>query len=90
MKAGRFLHRSQVDAIGRLGQNAGKRKRRAMPEPVFTHRQNADGSFDSICSRCLEIAASAQQEGQLSSLELMHICDPIRLYQISQGRITPL
>jgi hypothetical protein len=61
-----------------------------MPQPAFTHRRNADGSFDSICSRCLEIAASAQKEQELGSLEWMHVCDPIRLYQISQGRINHL
>jgi hypothetical protein len=57
-----------------------------MPSPVFTHQH--DG-FDSICGSCLEIAASAPREEQLSTSELMHVCDPIRLYQLSHGRITP-
>jgi hypothetical protein len=61
-----------------------------MPSPVFTHQKNADGGFDSLCANCLEIAASAPREEQLSTLELMHVCDSIRLYQISQGRITAL
>ena len=59
-----------------------------MPQPVFTHQKNADGNFDSICGSCLEVAASAEKEEQLSRLELMHVCDPVRLYQISQGRNT--
>ena len=60
-----------------------------MPSATFTHQENANGGFDSICSRCVEIAASALREEQLSSSESMHVCDPVRLYQISQGRIPP-
>jgi uncharacterized membrane protein len=60
-----------------------------MPSPVFTHQENADGGFDSICASCREIAASAPREEQLSSLESTHVCDPIRLYQVSHGRIIP-
>lgn len=58
-----------------------------MPSPVFTHQKHADGGFYSVCASCLEIAASAPREEQLSTSELMHACDPIRLYQISQGWI---
>jgi hypothetical protein len=60
-----------------------------MLSATFTHQKNAHGGFDSTCFLCHEIAASAPREEQLSRLELMHVCDPIRLYQVSQGRITP-
>jgi hypothetical protein len=61
-----------------------------MPSPVFTHQTNAHGGFDTVCGSCLEVVASAQLEEQLSTSELMHVCDPLRLYRISQGRITHL
>ena len=60
-----------------------------MPSPVFTHRMNADGGFDSICGSCLDFVAEAPTEEQLSTLDSLHVCDPIRLYKASQGRITP-
>jgi hypothetical protein len=58
-------------------------------ETRFIHSPNADGGFDSTCARCVLVVASATREEHLSPYESMHVCDPVRLYQISQGRITP-
>lgn len=49
----------------------------------FTHRQNADGSYDSICMFCFLTAATSQKEDQLARLEQGHLlqcwrkCSPI-------------
>jgi hypothetical protein len=63
-----------------------------MPQPegqCFTHRQNGDGGYESICTRCLAAVASAQKEKQLYPLEATHVCDPVRLYQVGQGWARP-
>jgi hypothetical protein len=39
---------------------------------VFPHRQNADGSFDSICSECFRTIATASTEAQLEAAERVH------------------
>jgi hypothetical protein len=64
-----------------------------MPQPEgqrFAHRRNGDGSYDSICTRCLVAVASVQKEEQLRPHESAHVCDPVRLYQVGQGRVRPL
>ena len=40
----------------------------------FAHRQNADGTFDSICLSCDRTVASAQSEAELSKGEKEHSC----------------
>lgn len=40
----------------------------------FPHRQNADGSYDSICPNCCLTIASARVEGDLKALEQAHVC----------------
>jgi hypothetical protein len=57
----------------------------ALLRPRFPHRQNGDGSFDSICSTCFVTVASAEKEGDLTPSELMHKCEAVRLYQAGQG-----
>jgi hypothetical protein len=52
----------------------------------FPHRHNLDGSYDSICIACLATVATVRCEEQLPRVESAHVCDPIRLYQISQSR----
>jgi hypothetical protein len=54
----------------------------------FPHRHNSDGSYDSICTTCLATVATARHEEQLSREESAHVCDPIRLYQVSQNRVS--
>src|ERR1700728_1552209 len=39
---------------------------------AFPHRQNADGSFDSICSECFRTVATASTEAQLQAVERVH------------------
>jgi len=43
----------------------------------FPHRHNTDGSFDSICPRCVITIATAMDESDLSHSEAIHECDPV-------------
>src|ERR1039458_8516574 len=52
----------------------------------FVRRHNQDGSHDSICTECVSMVASVENEWELPSHELMHVCDPVHLYRVSQGR----
>lgn len=54
----------------------------------FPHRHNLDGSYDSICTTCLATVATVRREEQLYREESAHVCDPIRLYQVSQSRVS--
>ena len=49
--------------------------------PFFPHRRKADGSFDSICLKCLLTIASARTEADLKRHEENHICNPSFLFQ---------
>jgi hypothetical protein len=53
----------------------------ALPLPVFPHRQNRDGSFDSICLKCLLTVASVRMEAELAAREKNHVCEPLILYR---------
>jgi hypothetical protein len=44
------------------------------PRPVFAHRQNSDGSYDSICGVCFAKVALGKKETDLESAEAAHIC----------------
>ena len=50
----------------------------------FPHRFNADGSYDSICTLCHLTVATVKIEDDLARHEQGHVCNPIRLYQVSQ------
>jgi hypothetical protein len=41
----------------------------------YPHRQNRDGSFDSICPKCFTTVANAKEVTQLNSYQKEHICD---------------
>jgi hypothetical protein len=41
----------------------------------FRHRENQDGSWDSICMRCYLTAAHSYSEQPLASVECGHHCD---------------
>jgi hypothetical protein len=43
--------------------------------PFYPHRQNRDGSFDSICLKCFATVARAKVVTELKSYETKHICD---------------
>jgi hypothetical protein len=53
----------------------------------FAHRQNKDGTFDSICCACLATIISLKDDDDLALYEASHRCDPIKLYQL-QSLIT--
>ncbi len=42
----------------------------------FNHRQNADGSVDSICLGCYRTVATVDDEKILVTQERQHRCDP--------------
>lgn len=50
-----------------------------MTSPVFLHsfrhRENLDGTWDSICMRCYATAAHSHEQRTLGSVELRHHCD---------------
>lgn len=43
---------------------------------AFTHRQNHDGTTDSICRRCFATIVTAPREEDLDRAEHSHCCDP--------------
>jgi hypothetical protein len=49
--------------------------------PFFPHRRNRDGSFDSICLKCLLTIANARIEADLAAHDKYHVCDPSILSQ---------
>jgi hypothetical protein len=44
--------------------------------PRFPHRQNEDGSCDSICPLCFATIASVRDETELVAHERAHVCNP--------------
>ena len=50
---------------------------------VFPHRQNRDGSFDSICLKCLLTIGNERIETELTRHERKHICNPSVLSQLA-------
>jgi hypothetical protein len=48
-------------------------------EPLFAHRDNADGTIVSFCRKCFMTVASSQWEADLERAESKHKCDPIQL-----------
>ena len=48
-------------------------------QSTFVHRDNSDGTIDSICRECLLTVASAIWETELEHAEHDHSCDPYRL-----------
>jgi hypothetical protein len=44
--------------------------------PFFPHRRNPDGSFDSICLKCLLTIASSRTEADLAKHDKYHVCNP--------------
>jgi hypothetical protein len=48
-------------------------------QPPFVRRNNADGTIDSICRKCLFTIASSHTEADLERAEGKHQCDPVRL-----------
>jgi hypothetical protein len=42
---------------------------------TFRHRENLDGTWDSICMRCYATAAHSHEHAALGHAELRHHCD---------------
>lgn len=53
---------------------------------AFPHRQNWDGTHDSICPACFETVATTENEADLRAHERAHICDPLWAFRTSQGQ----
>lgn len=51
----------------------------------FPHRENDDGSFDSICPACFRTVTRTQFEAELAEAEREHICDPANLAEIEKA-----
>lgn len=52
----------------------------------FKHRENIDGTTDSICLACLETVASAEADSDLKRHELEHTCNPQTLLVFGDKR----
>jgi hypothetical protein len=54
-----------------------------MPDriPLFPHRHNHDGSYDSICRHCFATVGTRKTEEELIAIEAKHVCDRTILYQ---------
>jgi hypothetical protein len=49
--------------------------------PFFPHRRNPNGSFDSICLKCLLTIANARTEAELEKHDKDHVCNPSAVSQ---------
>jgi hypothetical protein len=43
---------------------------------LYAHRQNEDGSYDSICPTCFATVAQSRAEAGLAEEEAAHACSP--------------
>jgi hypothetical protein len=57
---------------------------------AFAHRDNSNGTTDSICRTCLATVANAFWEADLESAERNHECDSLRVAQIRTFREKPM
>ena len=46
------------------------------PHRGFAHRENSNGTTDSICQECFVAVASSRWEAELELAEKKHVCDP--------------
>jgi hypothetical protein len=54
------------------------------PLPFYPHRQNRDGSFDSICLRCFATVANARDISELHTYDKDHRCNETAVAQRGQ------
>lgn len=61
---------------------------------AFSHRQNSDSTFDSVCRRCFRTIATAEAESDLIRSEREHSCehsmrspddDPVRIVGVDRA-----
>jgi hypothetical protein len=60
----------------------------AAGESEYAHRQNADGTFDSICLRCFQTICSANSEPELAQSERQHTCMRVVANEMSSVNLT--
>ncbi len=44
--------------------------------PAFVHRENRDGTIESLCRKCCVTVCTAVWEADLDEAEKIHACDP--------------
>jgi hypothetical protein len=49
---------------------------------IFPHRQNEDGSWDTICTMCFATVATRPHEAALAKEEAAHTCSHLRQPEI--------
>lgn len=56
-------------------------------DPKFVHRENRDGTIDSVCRQCfVTVATSLVNDEELLIAERRHICDPQLLAHFKSAR----
>jgi len=59
---------------------------------IYPHRQNKDGSYDSICLTCFLTVSHAKTEAELAKQDMAHVCHATALSKRSnykQRQLTP-
>lgn len=56
----------------------------ALPPSDFVHRENSDGTIDSICRSCYATVCTSPWESDLDVAEKNHRCDPYLLARWSR------
>lgn len=55
----------------------------------FFHRENRDGTFDSICGECFATVASDQFKANLTKAEKNHVCAAWRIETLKRYKSSP-
>ena len=55
-------------------------------QPLFVHRENRNGTIDSICLWCYATVSTARCESDLDVAERGHRCDPVELKHFEEFR----
>jgi hypothetical protein len=53
----------------------------------FAHRNNPDGTCDTICSRCFQTVATVRDEAEFPKIESQHVCDPDILERFERSNL---
>lgn len=56
------------------------------PPAQFVHRQNRDGTYDSVCKGCCHTVRTSHWEADLDKAEREHKCDPWELARLIEAR----
>lgn len=55
-------------------------------QPSFVHRNNGDGTLDSICTCCFTTVGTERCESNLETSEKQHVCDDCTVDTIRRHR----